>query len=84
VDSDLSVAAGHHVAEDVRHALMHGVRRLDTVLVHVDPSSHDGEDHHAELRHHEARQSGEPEPLTPLVGGHAVRGRRCRPGTCPK
>jgi len=48
LDSDLTVAAGHHVAEDVRDALMHGVRRLDTVLVHVDPSSHDGEDHHAE------------------------------------
>jgi divalent metal cation (Fe/Co/Zn/Cd) transporter len=58
VDSDLTVAAGHHVAEDVRHALIHGVRRLDTVLVHVDPSSHDGEDHHAELRHHEASAVG--------------------------
>lgn len=53
VDGDLTVAAGHHVAEDVRHALLHGVRRLDTVLIHVDPSSRDGEDHHAELRHHE-------------------------------
>lgn len=55
VDSDLTVAAGHHVAEVARHALLHGVRRLDTVLIHVDPSSHEGEDHHAELRHHEAQ-----------------------------
>lgn len=54
VDSELTVAAGHHVAEDVRHALLHQVRRLDTVLIHVDPSSRDGQDHHAELRHHEA------------------------------
>ena len=54
VDSLLTVAAGHHVAEDVRHALLHDVRRLDTVLIHVDPSSHEGEDHHAALRHHEA------------------------------
>jgi len=58
VDSDLTVAAGHHVAEDVRHALLHGVRRLDTVLIHVDPSSHDGEDHHAGLRHHEVGAEG--------------------------
>ena len=58
VDSELTVAAGHHVAEDVRHALLHGVRRLDTVLIHVDPMSHDGEDHHAELRHHEANAAG--------------------------
>jgi divalent metal cation (Fe/Co/Zn/Cd) transporter len=54
VDSSLTVATGHRVAEDVRHALLHGVRRLDTVLIHVDPSTRDGEDHHAELRHHEA------------------------------
>jgi cation diffusion facilitator family transporter len=54
VDSQLTVAAGHDVAEDVRHALLHGVRRLDTALIHVDPSSHEGEDHHAALRHHEA------------------------------
>ena len=53
VDRDLRVVGGHEVAEEVRHALLHRVRRLDTVLIHVDPSSQDGEDHHAELRHHD-------------------------------
>ena len=53
VDRDLTVAQGHRIAEEVRHQLLHEVGRLDTVLIHVNPCSHDGEDPHALVRHHE-------------------------------
>jgi cation diffusion facilitator family transporter len=53
VDCELTVAQGHDVAEEVRHHLLHQVRRLDSVLIHVDPCDHDGADPHAATRHHE-------------------------------
>jgi cation diffusion facilitator family transporter len=53
VDCDLSVADGHRVAEEVRHSLLHEVRRLDTALIHVNPCGHTGEDPHALTRHHD-------------------------------
>lgn len=54
VDSDATVSEGHRIAEDVRHRLLHDVRRLDTALIHVDPCGHDGADPHAAARHHDA------------------------------
>ena len=59
VDCQLTVAAGHDIAEHVRHALFHEVRGLDTVIVHLDPCEHPGTDHHAETRAHD-------ETLAPL------------------
>jgi cation diffusion facilitator family transporter len=59
VDCRLTVAQGHDIAENVRHALFHQVGRLDTVIVHLDPCEHEGSDHHAETRSHD-------ETLTPL------------------
>ncbi len=59
VDCQLTVAQGHDIAEDVRHALFHEVGRLDTVIVHLDPCEHEGSDHHAGTRPHD-------ETLTPL------------------
>lgn len=53
VDRGLNVAEGHRIAEEVRHALLHEVRRLDTVLIHVDPCAHDGDDPHATVSHHD-------------------------------
>jgi cation diffusion facilitator family transporter len=53
VDERLSVAEGHAVAQQVRHALFHGVKGLDDVIVHVDPDDHDGIDHHADTRDHD-------------------------------
>jgi cation diffusion facilitator family transporter len=55
VDCALSVADGHRVAEEVRHSLLHEVRRLDTALIHVNPCGHTGEDPHALTRHHDQR-----------------------------
>ena len=52
VDCDLSVADGHAVGEEVRHALFHQVRGLDHALVHVDPCGHRGDDHHLATMHH--------------------------------
>jgi cation diffusion facilitator family transporter len=37
VDPTLSVSAGHAVTESVRHDLLHGVARLDTVDIRVQP-----------------------------------------------
>jgi cation diffusion facilitator family transporter len=53
VDCDMTVSEGHRVSELVRHDLLHAIRRLDTVVVHVNPCGHDGEDAHALTRHHE-------------------------------
>lgn len=58
VDRDETVAQGHRIAEDVRHRLLHDVRRLDTALIHVDPCGHGGADAHAVARHHEATTGG--------------------------
>jgi cation diffusion facilitator family transporter len=52
VDEDLSVRQGHDVAEAVRHDLLHSVRHLDDVHVHVDPCGHHGTDPHAGVNHH--------------------------------
>lgn len=52
VDCDLSIARGHQVGEEVRHALFHNVRGLDEVLVHVDPCGHERTDHHDAIAHH--------------------------------
>ena len=39
---ELSVAEGHRIAEQVELAMVHAVPKLGTVIVHVDPCSHDG------------------------------------------
>jgi len=46
VPGTLSVAGGHEVAKEVRHQLFHHVPHLGGVLVHVDPLTESGEQHH--------------------------------------
>ena len=41
VSPDISVEAGHDIAEHVREALLHDVPRLGDAIVHVDPHEHD-------------------------------------------
>jgi cation diffusion facilitator family transporter len=53
VDRDLTVAEGHRVSEEVRHRLLHQVRRLDTAVIHVNPCRHSGADPHEMTSHHE-------------------------------
>jgi cation diffusion facilitator family transporter len=62
VDRDLTVAAGHELAEEVRHRLLHEVPRLDLAFIHVNPCGHDGTDAHALTRHHASRQPSEQAP----------------------
>ena len=69
VDCDLTVSAGHRIAEEVRHRLLHEVRRLDTALIHVNPCGHAGEDPHAMTRHHDT-----PSPRTEEPAGGARAG----------
>ena len=53
VDCDMTVSDGHRVSEEVRHRLLHAVRRLDTAVIHVNPCGHGGEDPHETTRHHD-------------------------------
>jgi cation diffusion facilitator family transporter len=54
VHCEITVLDGHAIAEEVRHDLLHSVRGLDEVLVHVDPCAHEelGIDPHATSAHH--------------------------------
>jgi cation diffusion facilitator family transporter len=47
----LSVAEGHAIAKEVRHQLLHQVRYLRGVTVHVDPIDEAGELHHKIAEH---------------------------------
>jgi cation diffusion facilitator family transporter len=47
----LSVAEGHAIAKEVRHQLLHQVRYLRGVTVHVDPVDEAGELHHQIAEH---------------------------------
>jgi cation diffusion facilitator family transporter len=51
VDGDLPVIEGHEIAREVQHQLGHEVNHLGTVVVHVDPVSQGGEQHHAHAHH---------------------------------
>jgi len=46
VPGGFSVAAGHGIAKEVRHQLLHHLPHLGTVMVHVDPLGEGGERHH--------------------------------------
>src|SRR5215218_7077403 len=46
VDPELSVEDGHAIAREVNHQLLHELRYLDMVVVHVDPLQEAGEVHH--------------------------------------
>jgi cation diffusion facilitator family transporter len=52
VPADLTVAAAHAIAVAAEHRLIHAVPRLTSAIVHTDPHSSDGSDHHADLAHH--------------------------------
>jgi len=46
VDLDLSVRAGHDIAEEVHHQLLHTLKYLSNATVHVGPVGLAGEEHH--------------------------------------
>jgi cation diffusion facilitator family transporter len=51
VAPELSVAEGHDIATEVRHQLLHHVRYLSEVSVHVDPLDQAGAEHHRITEH---------------------------------
>jgi cation diffusion facilitator family transporter len=51
-DSSLSLADSHHIAETVRHELLHRVRRLADATVHVSPVGDGDTDPHHQTAHH--------------------------------
>jgi cation diffusion facilitator family transporter len=51
VDARLSLLDAHAIAADAEHQLTHGLSSLAGATVHVDPDSHPGGGHHAELSH---------------------------------
>ena len=51
VDPRLSVEVGHKIAIEVRHQLLHHLRYLSHVTVHVDPADASGEKHHRVVEH---------------------------------
>jgi cation diffusion facilitator family transporter len=51
VDSHLSVEEGHQIAREVQHQLMHRLSYLSNAIIHVDPLSASGEEHHPLTRH---------------------------------
>jgi len=46
VDPELSVEAGHVIAKEVRHKLLHHLTYLSNAVIHVDPLNASGEEHH--------------------------------------
>ncbi|MDP9265741.1 MAG: cation diffusion facilitator family transporter [Chloroflexota bacterium] len=54
MDCEIDLTAAHRIAEEARHAVLHGVPKLAEVIVHPDPCSHRGDDHHAPTAHHRA------------------------------
>jgi cation diffusion facilitator family transporter len=49
--SDISVRDAHAIAEEVRHQLLHHLRFLSLVVIHVDPEEKSGEQYHRIEQH---------------------------------
>jgi cation diffusion facilitator family transporter len=46
VNPSLSVEEGHEIAKRVRHELLHHLRYLSGVTIHIDPANASGDEHH--------------------------------------
>jgi len=46
VNPKLSVEEGHEIAKEVRHQILHHLRYLSNVTIHIDPVNASGEEHH--------------------------------------
>ncbi len=57
VGQELSVEQGHNIASQVRHDLLHKLKFLSGVTIHVDPANASGEKHHHIKEH---AHDGEP------------------------
>ena len=57
VDRQLSVTAGHAIAIEARHQLLHQLPYLSNVTIHIDPEHLSGEQHHHISDHRHGRFS---------------------------
>ena len=46
VDSKLSLIEAHNIALETRHELLHNLSFLSDCIIHVDPTTRSGEEHH--------------------------------------
>ena len=51
VHGHLSVTEGHEIAKEVRHQLLHHLKHVGNVIVHIDPEDRVGEAHHKIVDH---------------------------------
>jgi cation diffusion facilitator family transporter len=51
VDPNLSVEAGHNIAKEVRHHLLHSLSYFSNATIHVDPMNASGEKNHRIVDH---------------------------------
>src|SRR5712692_9851743 len=51
VHSHLSVTKGHEIAKEARHQLLHHLKHLGDVIVHIDPKDRVGERYHQIVEH---------------------------------
>lgn len=51
VSAEVSVEKGHKIATEVRHQLLHHLRYISNVTIHIDPASASGEQHHCIYKH---------------------------------
>jgi cation diffusion facilitator family transporter len=49
--SQITVSDGHAIAAEVRHQLLHHLKYLSLVVIHVDPEEKSGERHHSIEKH---------------------------------
>ena len=52
VDREMSLAEAHEISAQVEHNMIHSVPKLSSVIVHIDPCTHAGDDPHASVSHH--------------------------------
>jgi cation diffusion facilitator family transporter len=51
VNPECSVERGHEIAKEVRHQLLHHLGYLSNAVIHVDPLTASGEEHHSIANH---------------------------------
>lgn len=83
VPSDITVAAGHRIAENVQHELLHRLSYLSSATIHVDPVESSGEEHHPTAAEHQdsGQSADQPHSVSPdndhghgQDGGHDPQG----------
>ncbi len=62
VADNTTVVQAHTIAHQAEHDLIHAVPRLTSAIVHAEPFSRDGRDHHDLIRHHRQAEDTNAKP----------------------